>query len=1582
MLKSRNCSNKKINFLFVCFMFIALFSLVFSFAFVNKPLVKVQAFDTQIFHSSNVNRALIEGKEGDFVVVNEFNYFEGNSFFIQIEFINEELGTAYKNGGITVSYSLDGTTYYAEKEIPSEFYVTEVNEKDPLTVYYKIDYNGETTEGQTELIVHSAVSSDVINCSIQEVRIISGTKLGDVVVEGSIDFNGNIVSRENIVWGWSDSEMMPTETGQQTLSYSVSGEFNFEGTYETTVYVLSNTCLNELQYTVGNDMETTYLLSNLSGSTISHQIGGGDNLNIMIQPSETYNATIEFYDSAMGQYVPNLNINSAGNYQIKVRIGVKMTSGDDVNTYYYYTEFTYELIGEEIVDKITSDQMGVGTFDGVFTEVTPIVKIDPNSILTGNLIQATVYVKETGVEVFGTWTFVDKENQPVNEQGVYQANFQPNEFDKYDSLTVDVNVLFQNCTLNFSGNLTVEGQVVVGTRLGDLTITVNGGEQLDGYDVLTVQETGEKLKGMWVFSEPDTICDVVGAQNYSVVFQFNDSSQIKIDDYNASLIPTEMMINVVEASAGGDDEFRINDVNANYDGESHALQYNLGSGMTIGFYVPEIGEKIPEEELPKLNYNLTTAPSYVNAGSYIVLYKLTTSDKTTYGQAMINIERKQVSAAVESKIIQSGQAKPETYTVKYGEFVNGDTESVVKNITFDVEYTGTAGVYPITCNIEADNYKFDVTAGYLIAYEGNLQTVSGNILNQSNVGISGVTVSLEYNRSVIKSVTTDSVGAYTITDVPCLEYIIRATYNNASTFSAVAVMENEVLQLSTDMKLSEDIYLDYNISVSDEQFTIGISDVDNLAFDAELADKSGATVTIDVLEESENSEILAVFEQNGYTALKYVRFGVSVEFNYMQETLSMWNAPFALLTFIDVFNLDMQSVNFVVYFNDGNSVMEVSKDASGDAVYYSISNGMLMLYSTKSGVVAFAYGNASSGDDDEFIVELASINVQYDGQQHLITNATEYLITFSSDEDIANDGDIDVSERTFSLSQSPAYVNAGTYPVYYRAQDSTDVSKIYFGTSYITITKVALTITANNVSVVINQNIPSFTVSYSGFVSGDDESCLLGTLSFDTDYENGMGAGNYTITPSGLSSQNYTIEFINGTLTVTSAESVKVSVSGRAIDDTSLPLLDATVQLKQGNNLIADTTTNAMGEFSFTEVLSGNYIVNVIKSAKCSSMVGLTVGTEDVIMNDIVLSSKDIVLKLELDTTNTNVLSGFNTLYNDSAVIDSEKQSILDAGGSAELSLNVASSNSENVDANKIVTFASQNNVTVGQFFEIKIGLKMSNADDVVSNYDITETTNVLIFAIKLDNAIVGKNNIKLYRYHNGVVEVLTTTANNGEKFELSADGKYVTIYSKNFSMYAIGFEDDGLSFGALSQTQKIIIWSIFGALMLGMLLTTVITNAVVKKKSGYGNKNFKSKKIQPKTFNNNQNGGNGADNLQNMPADTFMGQPNMQPQQNNMQQSGFISGANLNQNFNAGINQGGMQPNNMLPNGMMPQNNFGIRKPMGAMTPQQMANNMVQPNMGALNPQMQNGNGQNININPNMQNGGMPNQNGNNNGQ
>jgi hypothetical protein len=86
----------------------------------------------------------------------------------------------------------------------------------------------------------------------------------------------------------------------------------------------------------------------------------------------------------------------------------------------------------------------------------------------------------------------------------------------------------------------------------------------------------------------------------------------------------------------------------------------------------------------------------------------------------------------------------------------------------------------------------------------------------------------------------------------------------------------------------------------------------------------------------------------------------------------------------------------------------------------------------------------------------------------------------------------------------------------------------------LSVTRAALTVTADNQSRLYGAANPVLTASYSGFVNGQDGSVLSGTPALSTTANTDSVVGVYEITAAAgsLSAANYSFTFVNGTLTV------------------------------------------------------------------------------------------------------------------------------------------------------------------------------------------------------------------------------------------------------------------------------------------------------------------------------------------------------------------------------------------------------------------------------------------------------------------
>lgn len=129
------------------------------------------------------------------------------------------------------------------------------------------------------------------------------------------------------------------------------------------------------------------------------------------------------------------------------------------------------------------------------------------------------------------------------------------------------------------------------------------------------------------------------------------------------------------------------------------------------------------------------------------------------------------------------------------------------------------------------------------------------------------------------------------------------------------------------------------------------------------------------------------------------------------------------------------------------------------------------------------------------------------------------------------------SGEGYVLTRNPVGLNAGEYSATATLID-TEVTEWSDGTiepktfDWV-IAKASLTVTADNKNVTVGNDIPLFTISYRGLMTGDSvSSSIEGIATYECEYDVLSPVGDYTICVSGLTSCNYEIEFVNGNLSV------------------------------------------------------------------------------------------------------------------------------------------------------------------------------------------------------------------------------------------------------------------------------------------------------------------------------------------------------------------------------------------------------------------------------------------------------------------
>ena len=191
--------------------------------------------------------------------------------------------------------------------------------------------------------------------------------------------------------------------------------------------------------------------------------------------------------------------------------------------------------------------------------------------------------------------------------------------------------------------------------------------------------------------------------------------------------------------------------------------------------------------------------------------------------------------------------------------------------------------------------------------------------------------------------------------------------------------------------------------------------------------------------------------------------------------------------------------------------------------------------------------------------------------------------------------DIDGSWQT-----SVAILGAGAYAV--RISLSEDILAKYEISSdsvknaTLTVQKATLNvgIAQTSLHIVFGEDT-AFSATYSGFVNGENESVLGGTLAFTCAYNTQKHAGNFSVTMSGLSSSNYEIVYAtNAVLTVDKAKVTITAKNQSAVYGEAFTLDETAYEIK---------------------ATSGKLLDDITVTLVCSYAVGDNAGSYDITLN-------------------------------------------------------------------------------------------------------------------------------------------------------------------------------------------------------------------------------------------------------------------------------------------------------------------------------------------------------------------------------
>ncbi len=180
-------------------------------------------------------------------------------------------------------------------------------------------------------------------------------------------------------------------------------------------------------------------------------------------------------------------------------------------------------------------------------------------------------------------------------------------------------------------------------------------------------------------------------------------------------------------------------------------------------------------------------------------------------------------------------------------------------------------------------------------------------------------------------------------------------------------------------------------------------------------------------------------------------------------------------------------------------------------------------------------------------------------------------VTFYAGTTALGTGDLDANgQATFATSD----LAVGSYAITasYSGDDNFDPSDSTTPVQQ-TVTQSPLTITADDQTMTYGGTLPTLTASYSGFVNGDTAASLTAALALTTTATSASPAGSYDIAASGALDPNYTISYVDGTLSVIPAALTIVADDQTMTYGGPMPGLTASYRGFVNGDTVADLTT-------------------------------------------------------------------------------------------------------------------------------------------------------------------------------------------------------------------------------------------------------------------------------------------------------------------------------------------------------------------------------------------------------------------------
>ncbi|PHV70501.1 hypothetical protein CS063_10465 [Sporanaerobium hydrogeniformans] len=288
------------------------------------------------------------------------------------------------------------------------------------------------------------------------------------------------------------------------------------------------------------------------------------------------------------------------------------------------------------------------------------------------------------------------------------------------------------------------------------------------------------------------------------------------------------------------------------------------------------------------------------------------------------------------------------------------------------------------------------------------------------------------------------------------------------------------------------------------------------------------------------------------------------------------------------------------------------------------------------------------------------------------------------------------------------------------------------------------------------------------------------------------GAGTVTVTATitnGLSpNSDYTKDF---DITVTAIPQANTgNLYGVITNSEGAPLENARVVLFEKVGTFKSATTDANGNYTISDIPYGTYYFYIQYSSanKSSYLVdNVTISQTYTIKNmHFLKGQRNTNVELGSDTPSI-AIGGINDSYD--ANLTNKEITAINNGGESLIILQAIKKEASQVSSDKALIQSIATGKSLGYFIDLSIlkTVKDTSGNIITNKEALASLPNVVSITIPIPTELQGKDSLTVYRVHKGTPETLRgNPATGNEGYKIS--GKYLTIYTQNFSLYALGY--------------------------------------------------------------------------------------------------------------------------------------------------------------------------------------------------